>query len=369
MVFYISTPTYQQVIHKTIQENGFILEGNEITRDIFLRKFVKENLSRLDSLELLIIDLAALSDTDDEIEEALETVKLIADNTRIIILACNRLEGDGLLTKLFRLGIYDIINSDDFNIIRDELQYCMLQGKKIKDAIRFKDAKQSAEEIVVRTEIKQVVNKLMLAFAGAQEHIGTTHSCIVLANYLRKRGYMVAVVEYNATGCFEQIRESFDETMFEGYFSMNGVDFYPRVTTEKLSGILGKTYNFILVDFGIFSNCDQINFNKANERFIVLGSKPWELNNANKIFILAEEAAKYYHYLFNFTPKENYQDIREGMEGIESVHFLGYTENPFANSAFPEAETILRNYLPIKTEEVKKKGLFVRKKQHEKKVT
>jgi len=362
MVFYIASPIYQQIIHKTIHENGLIVEGYESTRDLYLRKYIRANITKLDTLEHIIIDLTALNDTDEEITEAVKTLKIMANNTRIIILACNRATGDELLSKLFQMGIYDLITADDFNDIREQLQYSIVHGNQYKDAIRYEDVKNGHEKVVTRMEVKQVVNKVMLAFAGAQGHIGTTHNCIVLANALRKKGYMVAVVEYNSSGCFEQIRESFDEKLYESYFTMNGVDFYPGVVGEQLGSILGKSYNFVLVDFGVYSHCDQIVFNKANERFIVLGSKPWELDNANQIFVLANEAAPYYHYLFNFTPAENFKDIKEGMTGIESVHFLEYSENPFKSSNFADVDNILKNYLPIQQDiNPKKKGLFKRK--------
>lgn len=363
MIFYIASPTYQQVIHKTIQESGLILEGYECTRDIYLRKYVKENLAKLDNLELLIIDLYAINDTENEICEAIDTLKIMANNTRIIILACNRVEGDMLLTKLFQSAIFDIINTDDFNEIREELRYCMLQGKQYKDAIRFKDVRPGQENVITRTEVKQTVNKIMLAFAGAQEHIGTTHNCMILANYLRKKGYMVAVVEHNKSGCFQEIREAFEENMFENFFTMNGIDYYPDVAADQLNTILGKTYNFILVDYGKYSFCDHMSFNRADECFVVLGSKPWELSYANQVFGLGDAAAKYYHYLFNFTEKVNQKDIIQGMTGIESVHFLEYTENPFNNYNFCDAEKILKDYLPVKVETTKPKGLWGRKKK------
>lgn len=339
-----------------------MLIGGECRSDVLLLKYVKENSSILNSLDTLIIDISALQDVDEEILQSLEILRMMHDSMRIVILAANRGEGDSLLTKCFQMSIYNIINTDDFLEIKEELKYCIQAGMQYKDAVKYKESNEQ-EKVIIKTEIKQTVNKILIGIAGSETRIGVTHNSIILANYLRKRGFMVALAEYGERGAFQSIRQSFEERMFEDmYFSMNGIDYYPAVDDSALGSILGKSYNFIIVDFGTFENCEKVTFNKCNVRVIIVGSKPWEVMKINSVFSLVpEETLKLYHFCFNFTEKHLQNDVKKGMALLSQIHFLSILENPFTADEFADAEEILKEYMPVKQTE-KKKGLFRRKK-------
>lgn len=360
MVFYIASNTYKEVISRAIKETDEILAGAVSSDEIFLLKYIKENGNQLSGLDMLVIDLTSCQDVDDEIVQALEQIRILDYETRIILLAANRSEGDALLTKCFQMSIYNIICTDDFLEIKNQLSRCLTAGMEYKDAIRFKEVK-TKEQLVVKKEIKQVVSKVMIAFAGASARIGVTHHVIVLANYLRAHGFMVAIAEYNNSQAFVQIQEAFGEsTLEDGCFSIRGVDYYASSDTNKIGSILGKSYNFVLVDFGCYETCDRVTYNKADVRMIVAGSKPWEVEAVNAVFEHADkETLKQYHFLFNFTPEKDRKTIRESMGEISRVYFLNYTEEPFVSGDFAAADEILKGYMPIQIE--KKKGLFRRR--------
>lgn len=362
MIFYIASSTYQEVIARTIREEELILQDSECSNEIYLNKYVRSNISKLTSLEEIVIDISALQDTDEEIQTALDMIRFMAYGIRIIIVAPNRKDGDALLAKCFQMGIYDIINTDDFLELKEELRLCLRQGKKYADAVKYKEGNEQ-ETAVIKTEIKQKVSKVLVEIAGSEARIGTTHNTIILANYLRKKGYMVAIAEMNMSGAFKQIQENFCEKVFDDkYFSIGGVDFYPDSDSNQLASILGKSYNFILADFGDFTECDRVNFNKADVQIIIAGSKAWEITDVNRIFAMVdEETFKNYNYCFNFTVEKNHKDIVKSMKGVERVYFLKITEDPFTTYEFPGAEKILAEYMPIMTKS-KKRGLFRRDK-------
>jgi len=358
MVFYVSSPAYQQVILKTIQETDNILEGCEISREMYVNKYIKENLDKLIGLEHFILDLDALQDTDDEIIEALEMLRIMASQTRIIILAPTRPEGDELLKRCFQMSIYDMINTDDFNVISEELKICITAGKQYKDALRFKQAikNQGKGSSAAQEVIRQVADRVTIGFAGAGNHIGTTHNAIILSNYLRNKGYMVALVESNLSGAFKNIQSEFDVKTIDNYFAIEGVDYYPDVPGEEINTKVKKAYNFIIVDFGCYHDCNSTIFQTLKERIIISGSKPWEVESTGKVLKSVGEEMENYHYYFNFTRPGIRREVKSGMGGLPSVHFLEYTEDPFTSSSFPEAEVILKDYLPVKI--VNKKGFF-----------
>ena len=344
MIFYFASGTYQQVISSAIKETDKILEGQECGTEIYFAKYVRENFQRLIGVETLILDISALADTDEEILEGLDALKIGNYDMQIIILAANRYAGDALLTKCFQMGIYDLIVSDDFLEISQELKECIRVGKKYGDALQFRDLR--PENVIVKEEIKQTVNKVVIGMAGSNSRIGVTHHAIILANHLRKKGYMVALVEEHPSDAFGQLREFYSEKLFDDeYYTMGGVDYYP------------------------YSEDDLFLFNKSDVRVVISGSKPWELEGIQTVFDLAaEDVLKTYYFYFNFTAAEFEDALKEGMGNLEKVYFLRYTENPVKTYEFPGMEEMLADYMPVKiAPDSRKKGIFRNEKKKKRK--
>lgn len=367
MIFYIASEIYNEVIRSTIEQCGQLILNQEISNEFFLLKYIKKHISSMEEIEQFVIDLSALKDTDEEIIQAVENYRMMYVDARIIILATNRRSGDELLKNLFQLGLYNLVLTEDYLILREELKKCITEGKTFRDAIGFKDAESAAEKIVVKQEVKQVINKIMIGIAGSQKRMGCTHTAIALASALRSKGYMVAIAEYNDSADFKYIMESFCETLIDNdYFSIGGIDFYPKRTETSLAAILGQSYNFVIVDFGAYSFCDQVTYNKSNVRLMVCGSKPYELNQMQTIFGLCpEEMLLQTNFMFNLTYSEHEHDIRESMKTADKksipVEFLEYQPFPYNVTNIPGMERFLQEYLPLKAEE--KKGFFGRRKK------
>ena len=209
-----------------------------------------------------------------------------------------------------------------------------------------------------------------MVFAGATENIGVTHNAIIMANWLRKKGFMVAFVEFQKKymeleySPFEAIRDSFDEKLIdEKYYTVSGVDYYPKANIDILSSVLSKSYNFIVVDFGCFRNYDKIEFGRCAERFVISGSKPWELESMVNFFDdLSGMSMETTHFCFNHTHEDMYKGIKENMEEAESIHFLKYITDPFNSYDFSDAEIIMKKYMPVVIEEKKERIIQSKKK-------
>lgn len=365
MINYYSGIAYNELIQKAIkscdemecEKETYSLEKME------LKKFVKQNISNFGSVDKCIIDIDCCMDQDDEILESLEMLRTMYGSMRIIIIAANRQTGDELLTKIFNLGIFDIINCQDMREIQEELIHSIRKGKQFRDAIKFKDFI-PADQLKIKHVIKKAVDKVIIAVAGSEGNIGVTHHCLVLSNYLRSKGYIVAIAEMNGSDDFLQIQDDFEEKMYpEGFFTLNGVDYYPK--WEK-SPVLDGSYNFIVLDMGSYETCDRALFERCEEKIIITGSKSWELQSADRVFTLAsEDALKKYHFCFNFTPQKDYKAIQESMNKIsKQVFFLEYSEDPFTHKGMHAADEIFKPYLPEpEEEETQKKGLFGKRKK------
>lgn len=358
MIVYITGSTYFQVIKNTVENTGELIMQTEISEEIDFYKYVKTNITKLDGAEKLIIDFSVCKNTDEEIVKALEMLRSLYDNLRIIIIAPYLETGSELLMQCFTLGILNIINTDDFNEICEELDECIKIGKKFKDAIKYKEAK--TEKLDIKHEVKKTVNNHLIGIAGSEHRIGTTHTSFLLANFFRKKGFMVALLEMNDSKAFCCIQEGFEEKESEGgFFTLNGIDLYKDADIKKLGQVMEKSYNFILLDFGEYGNCDLVTLHKCSEKIIVSGSKPWEIESVNRVFEMEEQdVLKDYIFYFNFSLEREQDDIRKGMSIIKNVHFLDINNDLFSlESTLPDAKEVFASYLPEKQEE-EKKGLF-----------
>lgn len=363
MIVYFSGNTFNQIIDSAIETAGEMVFMKEVANDFDFAKYIKQNIAKLDQVDMVILDISAFSNVDEEITNAIEMIRTMYDKLKIVIFAPYREAGDSFLTKCFNMGIWDIVTVSDFREIRDELVHCITEGMTFKDALQYKTEK--TEKVIVKHTEKKTVYKKLIAVSGTESNIGVTHNAIILANYLRKKGFMVAIAEMNQSLAFEEILSAYNEKKFqEGYFTMGGVDFYSVVNEEKLIQIMEHSYNFIVLDFGTYVGVDRILFERCEEKIIISGSKPWEMEKANEIFGMAsKEALEKYIFCFNFTQKKDYPAIREGMEdlNVKNVHFLKYIEDPFLSADFVDGDEIFEVYLPEKQEE-EKKGFFKKRK-------
>lgn len=369
MILVFTGSTFQHVINEVIEKTNHVPFPPEISNEINFLKTVRQNITKYDGVDTVILDESACTQsTEDELITALEMLRSMYDRMKIIVFAPYREEGDDFLTRCFNIGIVNIVNTNDFLEIKQKLEYCIEEGMTFSDAIRFKESKK--EKVIVKHEIKRTVNKRMISIAGVEENIGVTHNAIVLANFFRKQGFMVALVEMNTSGAFDDICEAYEEKKFqEGYFTMNGIDFYANYDVDMLPSVLEHSYNVVLLDMGLYKECDRALFERCEDRIIIAGAKPWEMASTNHVFNMAsKDALMQYIFCFNFVPESDFAIIREGMGEIERVYFLNYTIDPFSSSEFTDAEIIFADCIPEKEQEEKKGFMdrFKRKKDKEK---
>ena len=284
MVTYFTGSTFHQVIKESIKEAGAMVYEPVTDDNQDFYKYIKKNIVGLSGIDSMVIDVSVLLNTDKEILDAVEMIRTMYDKTRIIIFAPYRETGEKFLTDCFNMGIMNIINTDDFNDIKKELIYCLKEGMTYRDAAKYKECQ--TEKVVIKHSVKRAVHKRMIGIAGAESNIGTTHNAIVLANFFRKKGFMTALAECNHSGAFEAVCDSYEESKFEeGYFTMNGIDIYPNVDEKKMQTIQERSYNVIISDFGVFCEENKDAFERCEDRMIIAGSKPWEMEALNRIFV------------------------------------------------------------------------------------
>lgn len=371
MLYYISSNKNHQVIVSTIKENELLIIDSFIHDHINFKRFVKSNITQL-SVEILILDLSAFDDPDEDILAAIQMIRTMYEQTKIIVIT-NRTAGNKLLSDIFSLGILNIIATYDFLELKNELNLCLNQGKTFKEALIFKNVK---DETIVNTSIElKTANKVTIAVSGITKRIGSTHNSIILASTIRKLGYMVAIVEMNTSSDFQRIKVAYNAKKFNSdrnvgnYFVLDGIDYYPDADKETIRYIKdNKSYNFVVVDYGDYKEQDISEILKNNVKILLCGSKAWEYRHlTDLISVYDNETLKSLFFGFVFTDKKDEKTIRKEMritnEKVKealNVFFLEYNPDAFNTYNFPDIKVILKDYLPEQNKKEKKKfwGIF-----------
>ena len=133
MVSYIANINTAQVIRKICKEkNMLILNSQEIETDLV--QYIKETKVNFNLIKYFIIDLSNISNSETEIVETIYNYSKIYTKAKIIIIASGFDSQNIILTNLYDLGFYNIINEDN---IEDKLRIALGVGLQMKDAKKF----------------------------------------------------------------------------------------------------------------------------------------------------------------------------------------------------------------------------------------
>ena len=157
MLSYIANIDTAQLIQKVCKrKNILILNTQDIKTD--LSKYVKEIKINFNLIKYLIIDLNSLTNSEMEIVENIYNFSKLYTKTRIIILAPNYDEQNIILTNLYDLGFYNIINEFEIDKIENKLNIALSEvGIQKNDAKRFK----KREKVIQKdSKIKNLIDKI-----------------------------------------------------------------------------------------------------------------------------------------------------------------------------------------------------------------
>lgn len=381
MVIYISTHAKNDVIVDAIIESGHTIVHAIIEEKFSLENYIKENLGKFQATKIFMIDIDALKDDDDNVVNLLNSFRIVNEHIKIIIIASYKKKGDKFLSDIFGLAIYNIIaniKAEDKKTLKDEIMECICNEKAYKDSVIYKDVEKSEifnvnkkgkikpqtivkEKIVVKKEIISTVNKALIGIIGTQNRVGVTHNCIVCANYLKREGFKVAVLENsnNTEKSFNTIENFYAEDLEnreEKFFTYRGVDYYPDFNIVDNYKIQAKNYNFIIMDFGIYSeNFEFQEFSRCIMQIVCSGTKPWELDKINQLFSDANirNHLKTFNYLFSYTKNSMEKKIKQDMGELNKVYIAEYAPDPFEDE-YSCLQNIFKEYLSERVENEKK---------------
>lgn len=124
----IGSKARHDTICTVLRKNDVLYECPMSDGDQQLLPYIKRNAPGLGASDAIIIDLGDLRDTDEQIIEAVETIRFMDDGIRIIVISSPRDGKYRLLSKCFLDGIYNLILACSPIDVAGQLENCILKG-------------------------------------------------------------------------------------------------------------------------------------------------------------------------------------------------------------------------------------------------
>ena len=137
MLSYIASNSTEELIVQVCQKLQITILNH--VEEVDFLKYIKETKVNFKLIKYIIIDLEALKGTEENQINAICYFKELYPNIRIIILANGYGEQNIILTSLYEQGVYNIINTNELEKIREELEKSLTtEGISKQEAKRFR---------------------------------------------------------------------------------------------------------------------------------------------------------------------------------------------------------------------------------------
>lgn len=117
----------------------------------------------------------------------------------------------------------------------------------------------------------------VIAMMGTLSGVGVTYSAISLGTYLSHYcHYRVALVEENTNMHFSYIKRAAGVIGESNYFSVGKIDYYPVADEDIWLWLQRMSYDYILVDYGVYEGSKQSQYARCNYRFLIGSLCEWK---------------------------------------------------------------------------------------------
>lgn len=159
MLSYIASNSMADLIKSICRQLNISILNEEVEELDFL-KYIKETKVNFNLIKYLIIDLSQIKNTEEQIINSIKYFSEIYLHTRIIIIAKGYENQNKILTTLYDMGVYNLINDIEESNLKEEIRKCLSnEGMQKNDAKRFK----KQEEVIQKeNKIKKLIDKVKL---------------------------------------------------------------------------------------------------------------------------------------------------------------------------------------------------------------
>lgn len=331
-----------------------VSEIQNITGVKYLKKFVFQEMKNINNFKYIIIDIAGLKDSENDIVDSIVAIKSMY-SIRVVILALGYQHGNSTLARLFNEGIYNFVTATTIDEQEKELLECIEgEGKQYKDSVRFRKVDQESNiknKVIIKKEYRKLKQFVTIAIAGTQEHIGSTTQALAITKFLNDLKLNVCYIQANGKNDIQTIDNLFEVETKQDYIRYNGIDMYCK---DKTINAIELGYDFYIYDFGVFNNISDIDsYITKDVKILVSGTKAWEQQNLLDVFNRLKYL-KDINFIFNFTAEEQKKHIMNNMGKLGAkTYFSNYIPDPF-NSMENEKEyhKIFKDYIYEKSSKI-----------------
>lgn len=167
MLSYIASNFTANLIKSICRQLNISILNEEVEELDFL-KYIKETKVNFNLIKYLIIDLSQIKNTEDQIINSIKYFREIYLHTRVIIIAKGFDNQNKILTTLYDMGVYNLINDIEESNLQTEIKKCLSnEGIQKNEAKRFK----KQEEIKTKeNRIKKAIDKVKLKINRPKEN-------------------------------------------------------------------------------------------------------------------------------------------------------------------------------------------------------
>lgn len=145
------------------------------------------------------------------------------------------------------------------------------------DMLQFFDLPEQRESI-----IQTIVGTVFIAVMGVEDVTGCTHTSLLIANFLKCKGYHVAIIEANNKSDFREIEDMYEglESVDSGRdrFVIKGVTYYRSSRNLDITQIKDESYDYIILDLGAYYDSPyQEEFFRAQVQIVTAHGSDWRL--------------------------------------------------------------------------------------------
>lgn len=119
--------------------------------------------------------------------------------------------------------------------------------------------------------------ELLIAVAGTQSHIGSTHTSLCICSYLIAHDKKCLYAEVNDTHAAKHLIMNEWKLSQEAIYEYEQIPILPSVKNLSSLEQYRTRYSVIVVDYGVLTSLNIMEFEKSDLRFLVYGGKVYEL--------------------------------------------------------------------------------------------
>jgi len=189
---------------------------------------------------------------------------------------------------------------------------------------------------------KHPIGPVIVAVTGVYKGAGTTHTALMIANYLAYKNAKVAIVEANDSQDFariEAVYEGFKEPCYvTGKFIINGVEYYKAAPQTDVVPLLLETYAYIILDIGCYTQNPWFEeFVRAHKQIVVASGSEWRQHDVLKFhkcypYTVQNRCV----YAIPFAEEQSIQDIAKQITYSQVVSVPCHSDPFIMNQAIAE---------------------------------